>query len=239
MARPRALIACEFSGTLRRALNARGWDATSVDLVPATDDGVGHIVGDVRPYLTPDYLLCIAHPPCQFLSSSGLHWNGRTPGRSDKTEAALDFVARLMMAPIEHIAIENPVGCIGTRLRPADCILQPYEFGDDASKRTALWLKNLPIPKPTKYVEPEYGCKCGHRFAYLLGKYGCPNCAGDNGPARPVWANQTASGQNRLGPSADRAAIRAITYQGIADALADQFTQHIFGAGALVAQAGR
>lgn len=94
--------------------------------------------------------MMIAHPPCTYLCSSGLHWNGRVEGRAALTEEALDFVRALMDAPIPRIAIENPVGCISTRIRKADQYVQPYDFGDDASKRTGLWLKGLPKLTPPK-----------------------------------------------------------------------------------------
>lgn len=143
----------------------------------------------------------VSHPPCQFLSSSGLHWNKR-PGyewREEKTGLALAFVVLLMNANIPRICIENPVGRIGTVIRPATQYVQPYEFGHDASKRTGLWLQNLPPLRPTKYIAPR-----------IVG-------------GRRRWANQTDSGQNRLPPSETRAFDRARTYQGIADAMAIQW----------------
>jgi len=147
--------------------------------------------------------MMIAHPPCTYLSVSGLHWNKRVPGRAQKTEEALEFVQKLMDAPINHIAIENPISCISSRIRKPDQIIQPYEYGDDASKKTCLWLKNLPLLKPTKYCKPRI----------------------ENGKER--WSNQTKSGQNKLPPSPDRAKLRSKTYPGIAEALAVQFTEFI------------
>ena len=168
--------------------------------------------------------MMIAHPPCTYLSVSGLHWNKRNPERAKKTEKALDFVKSLMNAPIEKIAIENPVSCISSRIRKPDQVIQPYEFGEDASKKTCLWLKNLPLLTPTEYAEWErYRCRCGYVFEEDLGKYGCPNCAAAYGPAKPMWNNQTPSGRNKLGPSKDRAKIRSKTYPGIARAMAEQW----------------
>lgn len=168
-----------------------------------TQDGVEYkMVGEVllgRPVSSPHWDLMIAHPPCTYLCSSGLHWNTRVPGREEKTQESLDFVRKLMDAPIDRIAIENPIGRIGTAIRPADQVIQPWQFGHDASKQTALWLKNLPPLKPTKIVEPRIV----------------------NGKKR--WANQTDSGQNRLGPSEDRWKLRSVTYQGIAEAMANQW----------------
>jgi len=143
--------------------------------------------------------MMIAHPPCTYLSVSGLHWNKRNPERAKKTEKALDFVKSLMNAPIEKIAIENPVSCISSRIRKPEQIIQPYEFGDDASKKTCLWLKNLPKLKPTEYFPPRIV----------------------NGKER--WGNQCDSGQNKLGPSPERARLRSKTYEGIAVAIAEQW----------------
>lgn len=97
-------------------------------------------------------------------------------------------------------------------------------FGHDASKKTCLWLKNLPLLTPTKLVDPVWGCKCGERFDYTLGKYGCPNCEGASGPAKAIYGNQTPSGQNKLGPSADRWKERSKTYEGIANGMAAQWS---------------
>jgi hypothetical protein len=150
-----------------------------------------------------------------------LHWNSRRPERAAATEDALAFVSLLMTAPIPRIAIENPVGCISTRIRPPDQIIQPWQFHHDASKATCLWLKNLPPLQPHGVVPPRYVC-CGRLLPDSLGKYGCPNCLGDKAPL-PRWANQTDSGQNRLGPSDDRWKIRSETYDGIAMAMAIQW----------------
>ena len=194
----RVLVACEFSGIVRDAFRAAGNHAISCDLLPSDAAG-SHYQGDVRDVLLDGWDLMIAHPPCTYLSSSGLHWNSRVPGRQEKTDASLEFVRLLMAAPIKHICIENPVGCIGTKIRKADQIIQPYQFGADASKQTALWLKNLSPLRPTRFVEPRM----------VNGK--------------PRWSNQTDSGQNKLGPSPTRAADRAKTYPGIAAAMADQW----------------
>lgn len=191
-------MACEFSGVVREAFRRRGWDAWSCDLLPAEDGSPHHFRGDVLGHLGDGWDLMIAHPPCTYLCSSGLHWNGRGRGH-DRTEAALGFVRALMAAPIPRIAIENPTGAIGSRIRPASQYVHPYEFGHDASKRTGLWLTNLPPLVPTSRVTPRL----------VNGK--------------PRWANQTDSGQNRLGPSADRWALRSLTYPGIAAAMAEQW----------------
>lgn len=222
----KVLVACEFSGVVRDAFIRRGHDAMSCDLLPSEAPGP-HYQGDVLEILKDGWDLMIAHPPCTYLASSGLHWNKRVPGRDEKTHEAMLFVLNLMGVGFTHdipkIALENPVGRISTAYRPPDQVIQPWQFGHDASKATCLWLKGLPKLHPTKIVTPHYSCrKCGLRYEYELGKYGCPNCAGD-AIGRPVWANQTGSGQNRLAPSPERAAERARTYQGIADAMAEQW----------------
>jgi hypothetical protein len=194
----RVLIACEYSGTVRDAFLARGHDAVSCDLLPTESPGP-HYQGDVRDILADGWDLMVAHPPCTYLCSSGLHWNTRVPGRAEKTEEALQFVRMLMEAPIPRIAIENPVGAIGSRIRKADQYIHPWQFGHDASKRTGLWLKGLPRLAMTRYV--------------------APRMVGD----KERWGNQTNSGQNRLGPSEDRWKLRSATYPGIAAAMADQW----------------
>jgi len=120
--------------------------------------------------------------------------------------------------------LENPQGCINTKLpfMPKPQYVQPHWFGDDASKKTGLWMEGLSPLIPTAFVEPMYGCGCGYRFEFSLGKYGCPNCFGTN-PVKHVWANQTPSGQSNLGPSDDRWKERSRTYPGIADAMASQW----------------
>lgn len=194
----RVLVACEFSGTVRDAFIAAGHDAMSCDLLPTEVPGP-HYEGDVRNVMYAGWDLMIAHPPCTYLCSSGLHWNKRRPERAAQTEAALEFVRLLLDASIPRIALENPVGCISTRIRKPEQTIQPHQFGHDASKATCLWLKNLPPLRPTKIVEPRIV----------------------NG--RPRWGNQTDSGQNKLGPSADRWAIRSATYPGIAAAMVEQW----------------
>ena len=216
----KVLIACEYSGAVRDAFIAAGHDAMSCDLLP-TDVPGPHYTGDVRDVMGDGWDLMIAHPPCTYLCSSGLHWNKRVAGRQAQTEDALDFVRPLLDAPIGRIALENPIGCIGTRIRKADQIIQPWQFGNDASKSTCLWLKNLPLLVPTNIVQPRLVC-CGSVLPDSVGKYGCANCDGEK-PAKLRWANQTDSGQNKLPPSADRWKLRSETYPGIARAMALQW----------------
>jgi hypothetical protein len=216
----KVLVACEYSGTVRDAFRARGHDAMSCDLLP-TDVPSPHYQGDVQEILRDGWDLMIAHPPCTYLSVSGMHWTRRGLRDPQLTEDALAFVRQLLDAPIPRIALENPVSVISTLIRPPDQIVQPWMFGHDASKKTCLWLKGLPLLKPTRIVEPRLVC-CGRELPPGVGLRVCPNCCGDK-RARERWGNQTDSGQNRLGPSPDRWKIRSATYAGIAAAMADQW----------------
>ena len=194
----RVLVACEYSGTVRDAFRSMGHEALSCDLLPADVPGP-HYQGDVRDIIEDGWDMMIAHPPCTYLSVSGMHWTKRGLRDPQLTEDALDFVRMLMDAPVPRIAVENPISVISSRIRKPDQIINPWQFGHDASKRTCLWLKNLPLLVPTKIIEPRIV----------------------NGKKR--WANQTDSGQNRLPPSEDRWKIRSETYEGIAKAMAQQW----------------
>ena len=149
----KVLVACEYSGVVRDAFIKQGHDAISCDLLPTEQPGP-HYEGDVLDILNDGWDLMIAHPPCTYLCSSGLHWNKRIDGREQLTLEALEFVRTLLNAPINKIALENPVGRIGKAIRAADQYINPYEYGHNASKKTGLWLKNLPLLKPTNYIEP-------------------------------------------------------------------------------------
>ena len=195
----RVLVACEYSGTVRDAFRARGHDAWSCDLLLCDAYPAYHLQGNVLDLLHNGWDLMIAHPPCTYLTSSGLHWNKRRPERAAQTEEALKFVLALANAPIPRIAIENPIGCLSTRWRKPDQIIQPHQFGHDASKSTCLWLTNLPKLVVTKAVAPRM----------VNGK--------------PRWSNQADSGQNRVPPGPDQWKIRSTTYQGIANAMAQQW----------------
>ena len=208
----RALIACERSGAVRRAMRDVGVEAWSCDLEPAEDGSPFHIQGDALAAARfASWDMLIAFPDCTYLTGSA-EWCYRDdvadrvkPGtltgaaRRVARVAAITFVVELMALPIKRKAIENPVGALSTAIRKPDQIIQPYQFGHDASKKTCLWLMNLPKLKPTGWVEPRMV----------------------NG--RPRWANQTDSGQNRLSPGANRAMDRARTYEGVAQAMADQW----------------
>lgn len=194
----KVLVACEYSGAVRNAFIAKGHEALSCDLLP-TDTPGPHYQGNVADIINEGWDLMVAHPPCTYLSVSGMHWTTRGLRDPQLTEDALEFVRLLLNAPIPRIALENPVSVISSRIRKPDQIVTPYMFGHDASKKTCLWLKGLPLLVPTQMVEPRI----------IDGK--------------KRWGNQTDSGQNKLAPSADRWKIRSETYKGIAEAMASQW----------------
>lgn len=195
----RVLVACEFSGVVREAFNDKGHEAWSCDILPCLLGPARHLQYDVAEVLRDKTLgpwdLIIAHPPCTYLTVAG---NRYYHDRPDLYMPAAEF-ATMFFDYAPKVCVENPIGRLSTLFRKPDQIIQPYDFGEDASKATCLWLKNLSSLVPTKRV---YG-----RMV--------------NGKER--WANQTDSGQNRLPPSKDRSNLRSITYQGIADAMADQW----------------
>ena len=180
------LVACEFSGVVRDAFIRKGHNAVSCDLLPSEAPGP-HIQADVSGLLHMGWDLMIAHPPCTYLCSSGLHWNEKRPDRKVETEVALHFVRMLLDAPIGKIAVENPIGCISTRIRKPDQIVQPWMFGHGETKATCLWLKNLSTLQATSIV---------------------------SGREQKCW---------KCPPSKNRWKVRSITYQGIADAMAEQW----------------
>jgi hypothetical protein len=212
----KVLVACEYSGRVRDAFLAAGHDALSCDLLPT--DSIGpHYQGDVMDIIGDGWDLMIAHPPCTFLTIAA-EWAYRDvqtkkmkpetligQARRDARERAVEFVMSLATAPIERIAIENPIGVLSSRWREPDQFIQPYEYGEDASKRTCLWLKNLPRLLPTSLAPPRLeGSADGRSYAFR-------------------WGNQTAGGQNKEPPSEDRWKIRSETYAGWAAAMATQW----------------
>ena len=192
----KVLVACEYSGRVRDAFIRRGHYAASCDLLPSESPLGDHYQCNVLDILNHGWDLMVAHPPCTYLSVSGMHWTTRGLRDPKLTEDALKFVQQLIDAPIPRIAIENPVSIISSRIRKPDQIIQPWWFGHDASKKTCLWLNNLPLLQPTRMLP---------------------------GDAKTRRANQTPSGQNKLAPSKDRWKLRSATYQGIADAMAQQW----------------
>ena len=149
----RVLVACEFSGTVRREFAGIGHDAWSCDLLDSEDNSNNHLKCNVIEILNDGWDLMIAHPPCTYLSVSGMHWTTRGKRDPKLTEDALEFVKLLMSANIPKIAIENPISVISTRIRKPDQIIQPWMFGHGETKATCLWLKNLPKLQPTNIVK--------------------------------------------------------------------------------------
>ncbi len=206
----RVLVACEFSGIVRDAFRALGHDAWSCDLMPSERPGQ-HICGNVESllhdpphsyYLPGGYRfdLMIAHPPCTYLCNMGIWWNAKRPERWPLTFSAKSFVDLLWKSPIPRIAIENPIGFLNKNWRKPSQIVHPWQFGDEASKPTCLWLKNLPKLTPTKIVgKGEFYTKAnGHRMA--------------------KWSHIT-SGTRKD----ERAKIASRTFPGIAQAMAQQW----------------
>lgn len=187
----RVLVACEYSGRVREAFRAKGHDAWSCDLLPSEDDSPNHIIGDVLHYLTgfgwrQSWDLMIAHPPCTDLAVSGArHFPAKIA--DGRQQASLAFVQALMDAPVDRIALENPISIISSRIRKPDQIIQPWQFGHGETKATCLWLKNLPKLTPTDIVE-----------------------------GREAKVHRMAPGPNRWKE-------RSRTYQGIANAMAEQW----------------
>ena len=189
----RVLVACEFSGTVRDSFIARGHDAMSCDLLPTEQPGP-HYQGDVVDVLGEDWDVMIAHPPCTHLAVSGAAWFAAK--RADGSQqAALDFVRLLMDAPIPKICIENPVSIISSQIRKPEQIIQPWMFGHPEQKTTCLWLTGLPNLVATNDVKTEM-------------------------MALPKRERER---MHYLPPSPDRWKLRSKTYQGIADAMADQW----------------
>lgn len=190
----RILIGCESSGMVRDAFRALGHEAYSCDTEPAVGDATHHLQRDVREILHDDWDRVIAFPPCTHLAVSGAHRFAEK--RADgRQQKAWEFFMMFTRLKCPW-AIENPVGIMSTHYRKPDQIVQPFWFGDPESKKTCLWLNFLPKLKPTNILPlPE----CGY------------------------WQNQTPSGQNKLGPSANRQYLRSLTYQGIARAMAAQW----------------
>lgn len=146
----RVLIACEFSGVVRRAFRARGHDAWSCDVLPAEDRSIYHYQRKIEDMFLGGFDLMIAHPPCTHLAVSGArHFKNKVR----EQEEALAFVHLLLAAPIPRIALENPISIISTRIRKPDQIIQPWMFGHGETKATCLWLKGLPKLTPTNIVE--------------------------------------------------------------------------------------
>lgn len=201
----RWLLACQKNGLLRELLRSQGHDAWTCDLEPSEDSSPFHLREDVIQVLGRGWDAMFACPECRNLSVSGQHWNDKPGHRtSADVDAAAAFFMQLALADIPRVAVENSIGIMSTRWRKPDQILQPYYYGDDASKATCLWLRNLPPLLPTRRI---YGRMVQTASGRLVER----------------WANQTDSGQNRLSPSPTRSADRARNYPGIVRAMAEQW----------------
>ena len=148
----KVLVACEYSGTVRDAFIRCGHDAMSCDLLPTESVGP-HYVGDVRDIINDGWDLMIAHPPCTHLAVSGARY---FKDKVTEQAEALEFVRMLMGAPIDRIAVENPISVISSKIRKPDQIIQPWMFGHTEQKSTCLWLKNLPKLESTDIIGKEH-----------------------------------------------------------------------------------
>lgn len=204
MEKLRVLVACEYSGTVRDAFSALGHYAISCDLLP-TDSPGNHHQGDIFEVIDDGFDLMVAHPPCTHLAVSGArHFHKKQKEQAE----ALDFVRRLMAANIRHIAIENPVSIISSKIRKPDQIIQPWMFGDPFQKTTCLWLKELPNLTPTKIVDK------GAFHEWVDKKTGKKK-------RQAVWDMEA------FKKGVDRGKVRSKTFQGIADAMAQQWSAHV------------
>jgi hypothetical protein len=184
------LIACEFSGVVRDAFIAKGYDAWSCDFLPSDRPGP-HIIGDVLKVINEGWDKMIAFPPCKYICNGGNNWLNRRPDLAwrQNREKGAEFFMQLANANIPKIAIENPIGCMSTKFRKPDQIVRPFMFGHPYNKDICLWLKGLPKLIPTKFVPPPY--------KHL-----------------DFWSTERHKGGRD---------IKAITFQGLADAMADQW----------------
>jgi site-specific DNA-cytosine methylase len=195
----KVLIACECSGVVREAFRVRGHDAWSCDILPTEMPGQ-HIQDDVLKHLDEGWDLMIAHPPCTHLAVSGARWF-KEKKEDGRQQEGIDFFMNLVNAAIPHVCVENPVGIMSSFYRKPDQIIQPWMFGESFQKTTCLWLKNLPLLKPTKIVDK------GEFITHKSGK------------KKPKWYADCA-----FLPKEERQRIRSKTYQGIAEAMAEQWT---------------
>jgi len=215
------LVACEESQAVTKELRKLGHEAFSCDILPPSGGHPEwHLQCDVFEIINDGWEMMIAHPPCTFLSVSGAKWyyhpedkdlptskrrpHPNFPNRAKDREDAVEFFIKLMEAPIDKIAIENPVGIMSTRYRKPDQIVQPYMFGDEATKTTCLWLKNLPKLEATNIVEK------GERIVFKSGK------------SQPKWYSDALT---KAKTSQERQCLRSKTFLGIAKAMAEQWTK--------------
>lgn len=209
------LVACEESQAITKAFRKLGFEAYSCDLLPSSGGyPEWHIQGDaIAEAYSGRYDMMIAHPPCTYLAVSGARWlynkdGSRNEERYKNQAEALDFVQQLMNAPIKHIAVENPISVISSHIRKPDQIVHPYMFGDKASKSTCLWLKNLPKLEPTDIVEKG-------EFVEWVDKNG----------KKKRQAKWYLDALAKAKTPEERRTLRSKTFQGMADAIADQWSR--------------
>ena len=234
----RILVACEESQAITKELRALGHEAYSCDLLPCSgghpewhfQEDVFEVIeqggrGDNGELIT-DWDMMIAHPPCTFLAVSGARWmyhpedrdkpveerrpHPMHPNRRQEQKDALDFVQRLMDAPIDKIAIENPISVISSNIRKPEQIVHPWMFGDKASKSTCLWLKNLPLLKPTDIVEK------GEWKEWVDKRTGKKK-------RQAKWYYEALCNAKT---DAERRTLRSKTFKGMAEAIANQWTKN-------------
>lgn len=219
----RILVACEESQTITKEFRKLGHEAYSCDLLPCSGGHPEwHYQCDVFNIINDGWDMMIAHPPCTYLAGSSVQWlshpedkhlsfderrvHPKYPNRRQDMIDSIEFVKRLYDAPIEHIAIENPVGLLNSRWRKPDQIVQPYLFGDEATKTTCLWLKNLPLLFPTQIVGK------GERTIFASGK------------SHPKWY---ADALSKAKTKQERQTLRSKTFHGMAKAIAEQWSKYV------------
>lgn len=209
----KVLVACEESQAITKELRRLGHEAFSCDIIPCSGGHPEwHYQQDVLEILDKGWDMMIAHPPCTYLAVSGARWLYNKDGsknldRWEKQSEALDFVQKLMGAPIDKIAIENPISVISSHIRKPDQIVQPWMFGDKASKSTCLWLKNLPLLEPTDIVEKG-------EFIEFISKKGVKK-------RQPKWYFDALKDAKT---TEERRTLRSKTFKGMAKAMANQWT---------------
>ena len=208
----KVLVACEESQAVTKAFREKGHEAFSCDILPCSGGHPEwHYQQDVFEVIDKGWDMMIAHPPCTFLAVSGARWLYNKDGSKNEERwrnqaEALDFVQRLMDAPINKIAIENPISVISSQIRKPDQIVHPWMFGDKASKSTCFWLKNLPLLEPTNIVEKG-------EFVDFISKKGVKK-------KQPKWYFDALS---KAKTAEERRTLRSKTFEGIAKAMADQW----------------
>jgi hypothetical protein len=220
------LVACEESQAITKEFRALGYEAFSCDLLPSSGGHPEwHIQGDVFKIINDGWDLMIAHPPCTFLSASGSGWlyhpddknlptqarrpHPKYPNRIQDRDEAVEFVKKIYESDIPYIAIENPIGMLSSQWRKPDQIVQPWMFGDEANKSTCFWLKGLPLLMPTDVVGK------GEFFEWVDGKSGKLK-------RQPMWYYKALS---EAKTPEQRRTLRSKTFQGMAKAIAYQWSQ--------------